>query len=129
MLSDPFETPVNHTGYMAYAGLRYSFKNDERTKMGFEFNHGSKYWFNFAQSADDIIAPKTNTRGNVVEAYLTHRISDRFIIKGDFIKYLYDYSGSGWHVGAPKALDSTPVLGFPTYSGASMVSLGIISRF
>ena len=50
-----------------------------------------------------------------MEAYLTHRISDRFIFKGDFIKYLYDYSGSGWHVGAPKALDSMPILGFPTY--------------
>jgi hypothetical protein len=129
LLSDPFETPVNHTGYMAYAGLRYNLPNDERTKLGFEFNHGSQYWFNFAQSADDIIAPKTNTRGNVLEAYLTHRITDHFIFKGDFIKYLYDYSGSGWHLGAPKALDSKPLLGFPTYNGASMVSLGLIARF
>jgi hypothetical protein len=129
LMSDPFETPVNRTGYMGYAGIRYNFANDERTKIGFEFNHGSKYWFNFAQASDDIIAPKTNTRGNVVEAYLTHRINDHFIFKGDFIKYLYDYSGSGWHVGAPKALDSTPMLGFPTYSGASMFSLGLTTRF
>ena len=129
LMSDPFETPVNRSGYMMLGGLRYNFGNDERTKLGFEFNHGSQYWFNFAQASDDIIAPKTNTRGNVVEAYLTHRINDRFILKGDFIKYLYDYSGSGWHVGAPKAIDSTPILGFPTYSGASMVSLGIITRF
>ena len=129
LLSDPFEVPVNHSGYMALAGLRFNFPNDERTKLGFEFNHGSKYWFNFAQAADDIIAPKTNTRGNVAEAYLTHRINDRFIFKADFIKYLYDYSGSGWHVGAPKALDSTPVLGFPTYSGATMFTLGLTTRF
>jgi hypothetical protein len=129
LMSDPFETPVNRSGYMGYGGIRYNFGNDERTKLGFEFNHGSKYWFNFAQSADDIIAPKTNTRGNVVEAYLTHRINDRFIFKTDFIKYLYDYSGSGWHLGAPKALDSTPILGFPTYGGASMFSLGLITRF
>ena len=129
LLSDPFETPVDHTGYMAYAGIRYNFANDERTKLGFEFNHGSKYWFNFAQAADDIIAPKTNTRGNVFETYLTHRINDRFIAKADFIRYLYDFSGSGWHIGAPKPLDSTPMLGFPTYSGASMFSLGLITRF
>ena len=103
--------------------------NDERTKLGFEFNHGSQYWFNFAQAADDIIAPKTNTRGNVVETYLTHRINSRFIFKADFIKYLYDYSGSGWHVGAPKLLDSQPTLGFPTYSGATMFSLGLTARF
>jgi hypothetical protein len=129
LMSDPFETPVNRTGYMGLGGIRYNFKNDERTKFGVEFNHGSQYWFNFAQSADDIIAPKTNTRGNVVEAYLTHRINDRFIIKADYIKYLYDYSGSGWHVGAPKALDSMPVLGFPTYSSANMFSLSFITRF
>ena len=129
LLSDPFETPVNRQGYMMLAGLRFNFPNDDRTKIGFEYNYGSKYWFNFAQASDDIIAPKTNTRGNVLEAYLTHRINERFIFKGDFIKYLYDYSGSGWHVGAPKALDSEPILGFPTYSGASMLSVGLIARF
>lgn len=129
LMSDPFESPVNRSGYMFLAGLRYNFPNDERTKLGFEFNHGSQYWFNFAQSADDIIAPKTNTRGNVFETYLTHRINSRFIFKADFIRYLYDYSGSGWHVGAPKALDSTPTLGFPTYRRASMLSLGLITRF
>ena len=47
-------------------GVRYNFPNDERTKIGFEFNHGSQYWFNFAQASDDIIAPKTDTRGNVI---------------------------------------------------------------
>jgi len=129
LMSDPFETPVNRTGYMALGGVRYNFPNDERTKLGFEFNHGSQYWFNFAQASDDIIAPKTNTRGNVAEAYLTHRINSRFIFKADFIKYLYDYSGSGWHLGAPKALDSTPTLGFPTYVGATMVTLGVTTRF
>jgi hypothetical protein len=129
LMSDPFETPVNRTGFMGLGGIRYNFKNDERTKFGFEFNHGSQYWFNFAQASDDIIAPKTNTRGNVVEAYLTHRINDRFIVKADYIKYLYDYSGSGWHVGAPKALDSTPVLGFPTYTSANMFSFSFITRF
>jgi hypothetical protein len=129
LMSDPFETPTDRAGYMMYAGVRYNFANDERTKLGFEFNHGSKYWFNFAQAEDDIVAPKTNTRGNVWETYLTHRISDRFILKGDFIRYAYDYSGSGWHVGAPKALDSTPILGFPTYKDAYMFSLGLITRF
>ncbi len=129
LMSDPFETPVDRSGYMVLGGIRYNFANDERTKLGFEFNHGSQYWFNFSQAADDIIAPKTNTRGDVIETYLTHRISDHFIFKTDFIKYLYRYSGSGWHLGAPKRLDSTPILGFPTYDGASMVSMSLITRF
>ena len=129
LMSDPFETPADHTGYLYYGGVRYNAPNEDRTKLGFEFNHGSQYWFNFAQAADDIIAPKTNTRGNVVETYLTHRINSRFIFKADFIKYLYTYSGSGWHVGAPKLLTSQPTLGFPSYGGASMFSLGLTARF
>ncbi len=129
LMSDPFETPVDHNGFMFLVGARYNLPNDERTKLGFEFNHGSKYWFNFANAEDDIVAPKTNTRGNVFETYLTHRISERFIFKLDYIKYDYAYSGSGWHVGAPKRLDSTPILGFPTYDGAFMVTAGVMARF
>jgi hypothetical protein len=114
---------------MLLGGARYNFGNDERTKLGFEMNHGSRYWFNFAQSADDIIAPKTNTRGDVYETYLTHRISDRFILKADLIRYVYRYSGSGWHVGLPKRLDQMPMLGFPTYDGATKFAISLITRF
>lgn len=127
--SDPFEVPQDHNGYMLYVGARYSFRNEDRTKLGFEFNHGSKYWFNFAQAEDDIIAPKTNTRGDVFETYLTHRISSRFIVKADYIYYNYNYSGSGWHIGAPKRLDSSPILGFPTYKKAQMFTVSTIVRF
>lgn len=128
--SDPFDTPVNHEGQMGYLGLRYSIpKDDGRTKIGFEFNHGTKYWFNFSNAEDDIIAPKTNTRGEVYETYLTHRIADHFMFKADFIRYNYTWSGSGWHIGAPKRLDSTPLLGFPGYDTASMVTLGLTAEF
>ena len=127
--SDPFDKPVDHNGYMIYVGGRYIFSNDGKTKAGFEFNHGSKYWFNFAQAEDDIVAPKTAVRGNAFEAYLTHRIQSHFILKLDFIKYDYQYSGSGWNVGAPHKLSSNPILGFPTYSDASKISLGLIARY
>jgi hypothetical protein len=129
LMSDPFETPEDHDGYMVLAGVRLSFSNDERTKLGFEYNHGSQYWFNFAHAEDDIFAPKTNTRGNVYEVYLTHRISDRFIFRADYIHYDYNYSGSGWHVGAPKKLDSTPMLGFPAYDSAHKLAFGLTARF
>jgi len=130
LMSNPFETPVDHNGGMVLAGLRYSFpQNDGRTKVGFEFNHGSKYWFNFANAEDDIIAPKTNTRGDVYEAYLTHRFYERLIMKLGYIHYNYNYSGSGWHVGAPQDLDTLAILGFPTYKNASMLTLGMTVRF
>lgn len=129
LMSDPFETPHNRNGWMMMAGLRYNFGNDERTKLGFEFNHGSQYWFNFAQAQDDIINPKTDTRGEVYEAYLTHRISERFLFKASLEQYNYRYSGSGWHLGAPKLLSANPIIPFPTYDSATMLSLGLIARF
>lgn len=128
--SDPFSTPVNHDGQMYYVGVRYAIpKDDGRTKIGFEFNHGTKYWFNFSNAEDDIIAPKTNTRGDVYETFLTHRISDHFLFKADYIRYNYIWSGSGWHIGEPKKLSSTPLLGFPGYDKASMVTVGLTTEF
>ncbi len=131
LMSNPFDTPQARTGYMGLVGVRYNFGQDERTKLGFEVNHGTRYWFNFAQAQDDIVAPKTNTRGEVYEAYFTHRITERFIFKADFMKYNYRYSGSGWDVGSPEPLGSsqTPLLGFPTYKDAYMGTLGLIVRF
>jgi hypothetical protein len=130
LMSDPFEDPVNREGQMVLAGVRFNVpQNDGKTKIGFEVNHGTKYWFNFAQAEDDIIAPKTSTRGEVYETYITHRINDHFFIKGDYIRYNYAWSGSGWHLGAPKRLDANPLLGFPTYDTASMFTVGITAEF
>jgi hypothetical protein len=130
LMSDPFEAPVDRNGAMFYVGARYNVPmNDGRTKIGFEFNHGTKYWFNFANAEDDIIAPKTNTRGDVYETYVTHRLYERFILKLGYIRYNYNYSGSGWHVGAPKDLDTVAILGFPAYKNASMLTFGLTTRF
>ncbi len=130
LMSDPFENPTNKEGHMIYAGLRYSIPQDDgRTKIGFEFNQGSKYWFNFAQAEDDILTPKTSTRGEAYESYLTHRINDHFIFKADYTRYNYTYSGSGWHLAAPKLLSSTPILGFPTYDKANSLTFGLTARF
>jgi hypothetical protein len=127
-LSDPFEVAEEHTGSMYYLGARYNF-NQDKTKVGLEWNKGSQYWFNFAPAQDDIIAAKTSTRGTVWEGYVTHRITRKFVARLAYITYDYDYSGSGWHLGAPKDLDSDPVLGFPTYKKAHKLSLGFSARF
>ena len=130
LMSDPFDTPENHNGWMVLVGTRFSLpQNDGKTKFGFEFNHGSKYWFNFAQAEDDLLAPKTSARGDVYELYWTQRLTNRFIFRADYQRYNDTWSGSGWHVGAPKKLDSIPLLGFPTFDKANVFSLGITARF
>ena len=128
LFSDPFATPEGQDGTMYYLGARYNLPN-EKTNIGLEFNHGSEYWFNFAVAEDDVMAPKTSARGDVWELYLTHRIARRFLVKVDYIRYDYDYSGSGWHLGAPKPLDATPILGFPTYDRIDKFMVGMTARF
>jgi len=130
LMSDPFETPQEQDAYMYYLGARYNFAND-KTKIGVEYNKGSQYWFNMAVAEDDIIAPKTSVRGDVWELYLTHRISKRFIFRADYMHYNFDYSQSGWHLGAAKPLDSVPppILGFPSPTSMDKFLLGLTARF
>jgi hypothetical protein len=128
LFADPFDVPEEHSGTMVYVGARYTF-NKEQTRLGVEYNRGSKYWFNFTPAQDDLISAKTNTRGSVYEGYLLHKINSHFLAKLSFIDYQYEYSGSGWHIGAPKKLDSTPILGFPTYDSAKMLTLTMTARF
>jgi hypothetical protein len=128
LFSDPFETPEKQDGYSYYIGARWNLPNN-KTKIGLEYNYGSEYWFNMAVAEDSLFAPKTSVRGDVWELYLTHRITKNFILKLDYMKYNFDYSGSGWHMGAPKDLDSTPILGFPSPTDADRFLLGLQARF
>jgi hypothetical protein len=128
LFSDPFEEPKSRTGYAIYGGLRYSFK-DEKILLGLEYNKGSKYWFNFGLGADDVVAPKLSARGDVFELYYLNKIYKNVILKLDWQRYDYKYSGSGWHIGAPKELDSTPILAFPTYDKFDIISLSVVTKF
>ena len=129
LFCDPYESPESHTGSMYYLGARYNLP-DGKTKLGLEYNHGSQYWFNFTPAQDDLVGAKTAARGDVIEGYLTHRFDPKFVVKVGYIHYGYDYTGSGWHVGAPKELGATPVVqGFPTWSKAGLATLSFSARF
>ena len=99
--------PESKTGYAALVGARYDLPS--KTKVGFEFNHGSKNWITFAPSADDMWTSKVGTRGNVYEPYVIQEldlkpISSRLakaFFKVGFQYYDFDYTGSNNWVGAP----------------------------
>ena len=76
------------TGWAFYTGFRYNF--DKANKVGFEFNHGSKYWLTFSQSPEDLIG-KLSVNGNAHETYLIHRFTDRIMSRVGFIYLDYDY--------------------------------------
>lgn len=101
-------TPKDSTGWSVYAGTRYDIEQTG-TKLGFEFNHGSKNWITFAPAADDMWTSKVGTRGNVYEGYVIQELKLKPIssyISKTFFKigyqyYDFDYTGSNNWVGAP----------------------------
>lgn len=99
--------PKSQTGYAVFAGLRYDLPS--LTKIGFEYNYGSKYWITFAPAADDMWTSKVGTRGQVFEPYVIQEL-DLKPISSVFAKtffklgyqyYDFQYTGSNNWVGEP----------------------------
>jgi hypothetical protein len=102
------EAPTSKTGWAAYVGARYDFE-PSRTKLGFEYNHGSKNWITFTPAADDMWTSKLGTRGDVYEAYLIQELNlkpvssylSKAFFRVGYQYYNFDYTGSNNWVGAP----------------------------
>lgn len=101
------QAPVDRTGYGVYTGIRYDLPS--RTKIGFEYNHGSKYWITFAPAADDMWTSKVGARGHVYEPYVIQELDlkpiSKYLAKAFFKLgyqfYDFEYTGSNNWVGAP----------------------------
>lgn len=96
------------TGNAFYAGARYDF-TPTRTKIGAEYNRGSKNWITFGPAGDDIWTSKLGTRGDVYEVYLIQELNakpvssffSKTFFRFGFQYYNFDYTGSNNWVGAP----------------------------
>jgi hypothetical protein len=101
------EAPTDKTGYAVFAGVRYDLPF--KTKLGFEFNYGSKNWITFSPAADDMWTSKVGTRGKVYEPYIIQELDLKpisSIFAKTFFKlgyqyYDFEYTGSNNWVGAP----------------------------
>jgi len=101
----------DHTGYAYYLGARYDIASTG-TKIGAEYNWGSRYWITFTPAADDMWTSKLGTRGSVYEVYLIQSLNRRPVAKrGDvffrlgYQYYDFKYTGSNSWVGEPKEID------------------------
>ncbi len=106
------EAPQDKTGRAIYLGLRYDLPS--KTKLGFEYNYGSKNWITFAPASSDIWTSKVGTRGNVYEVYVIQELDAKpissFAAKSFFrlgVQYYdFQYTGSNNWVGAPVKISS-----------------------
>jgi hypothetical protein len=107
------EAPNDKTGWAGYLGARYDY-TPTGTKVGFEYNHGSKNWITFAPAADDMWTSKLGTRGNVYEGYLIQELNlkpvssylSKTFFRIGYQYYDFEYTGSNNWVGAPVKISS-----------------------
>lgn len=98
-LLNSYGNQEDRTGNSFYAGIIGKFGNH---KVGFEYNQGSKYWFNFSGAEDSPIASKLAVRGKVYEAYWHIPLhTNRFFMTLSGTLYDYDYTNSGNPMGEP----------------------------
>ena len=112
LLSDVTTRSKSQTGEAIYLGERYDIKSTG-TKIGLEYNHGSKYWITFVPASDDMLTAKLGTRGSVYEAYVIQGLNKKPIAKrgNAFFRlgyqfYDFAYTGSNNWMGAPQKISS-----------------------
>ncbi len=111
LLTNPGETKQNHWGWAAYVGARVPVEMLS-SKIGFEYNYGSRYWINFTPAADDVYSSKLATRGHVAEVYWIWDIPEnplskyaKAFIRAGYQYYWFNYTGSGNWMGRPVDVD------------------------
>jgi hypothetical protein len=95
----PLPADGRHSGLGIYTGVRYDLPS--KTKVGFEFNAGTKYWMPYGASSNDMWVNKLNTRGQVYEVYVIQELNQKPIAKRGkaffrlgYQYYNFEYSGS-----------------------------------
>ncbi len=117
LLWDTYEGRKSRTGNVVYLGGRYDIKSSG-TKIGAEYNHGSKNWLAFTPASDDMWTTKLGTRGDVYEVYLIQELKLKPISKRGkaffrvgYQYYDFDYTGSQNWVGAPYKISDLTLTG------------------
>ncbi len=93
---------LSKNGDAIHVGVRYDF--DFGLKLGYEYNHGSKYWFSFTSASTDLLN-KLSTRGSVNDVYAIYQIDINQFIRIGYTDIEYEYTGSGWQIGEPRDTD------------------------
>ncbi|MDE2293164.1 MAG: DUF3373 family protein [Elusimicrobia bacterium] len=98
------------TGYGVWLGERYDLTKTH-TKLGAEYNYGTRYWTSFSPAADDMWTSKAGTRGHVFELYAIQEIPRFKLAPGGLVffkagwqYYAFNYTGSNGWVGQPQAI-------------------------
>ncbi|MDD5203071.1 MAG: DUF3373 family protein [Sulfurimonas sp.] len=96
------------SGHAFWIGARYTMPIEalNNPRIGVEYNKGSENWFSFTQGSNDL-TNKLATRGTATEVYYIQPINRYAHLRLGAQMIDYDYSGSGYQIGAPMPVAST----------------------
>ncbi len=91
---------TSHSGWAVHTGLRYTipYQAWNNPKVGFEYNHGSDYWFSFTWGSNELFN-KLATRGDAYDLYYIQPFNDNLFGRLGYTHVKYDYANSGLHIG------------------------------
>lgn len=97
----------DRSGSSIYAGVRYTvpYTPLKNPKIGFEYNHGSKYWMSMTMASTEMFN-KLATRGDAYELYYIQPVNENLFFRVGYTMINYDYTGSGSHLGQPQETDA-----------------------
>ena len=85
----------SETGTSIYLGANFDTPYVDDSRMGIEYNHGSKYWRSFTYGEDTLAGSKLATRGDAYEFWLSKDLIGRTLTAQLRYTYMdYKYSGS-----------------------------------
>ncbi len=89
-----------HTGWALYTGMRYTINTARfnNPKLGFEYNHGSEYWFSFTTGISELYN-KLAARGDVFDLYYIQPFNKNLFARIGYTYIDYDYKLSAFPVG------------------------------
>ncbi|BCD68911.1 DUF3373 family protein [Nitratiruptor sp. YY09-18] len=95
----------NKTGNSIYAGVNFPLDAlISGTRMGLEYNHGSKYWRSMTYAEDTLAGSKMATRGNAYDVWINKDLIGKALTAQVRYTYMdYDYTGSNGFFGAGSA--------------------------
>ncbi len=105
LMQDNINDTDTKNGYAFWLGGRYTLDILNHSKIGLEYNHGSKYWVTATQGSYDV-TDKLAVRGNATELYGLYPVNRYSFIRIGGIYIDYDYTGSGCYLRKPEKIQN-----------------------
>ena len=127
-------SPDSKTGNSIYVGVNFPLDAIiSGTRMGLEYNHGSKYWRSMTYGEDTLAGSKMATRGNAYDVWINKDLIGKTLTAQLRYTYMdYDYTGSNGFFGDGSSaydIDSPQARAFDAIKKAQDIRVYIRYRY